>query len=107
MAVESAKESKARKEKHSEEQLQLLEVSHPQAKPIMASARRYKKLVRERTEALKEEIKEKEKLRALVKEANLKADEDGVVEFRCGKIVVSVTPRDELVKVKDDEASDE
>lgn len=110
MAVETVaeqKEKKTRKRKADAggEQLQLLETAHPMAKKIIDTARKYKRLVRERSEILRDEVKEKEKMKALVRETDLKPDADGVIEFRCGKVVVTVTPRDELIRVKDDDGN--
>lgn len=90
-----------------ESQLQLLDVSHPAAKKIQSLARAYKKAVKERMEIGKTEQDLKEKLRAEVKESGMKPDEDGVVTFTCGKVTITVTPRDELVRVKDADAEEE
>ncbi|MGE0289359.1 MAG: hypothetical protein AB7I42_23995 [Bradyrhizobium sp.] len=85
---------------------QLLDVSHPAAKEIQRIARAYKKTVKERMEVAKKELELKEKLRAEVKESGMKPDEDGVITFTCGKVTITVTPRDELVRVKDADAEE-
>lgn len=113
MAVETVAEQKEskRKSRKSEdtngEQLQLLEVSHPSAKKITSIARAYKKIVRERVELTSEEVELKGKLRQAVRETDMKPDAEGIITFKCGKITVTVTPRDELIRVKDEDAVDE
>ena len=80
----------------------------PAAKPIKASAKRYKKLVRERMAIGEKEVAEKEKLRALVKELGIKPNADGVFDIKIDGVEVKITPRDELVSVKlDEDESDE
>lgn len=83
-------------------QLDLIDVSPANGKEIIKQARIYKKAQAERIEALAEEVESKQKLLALVKEANLKPLEDGVIRFRLDGFTITVKPRDELVKVKDD-----
>lgn len=85
------------------EQLDLIDVSPENAKPIIAAARVYKKLVATRQNALDKEVKQKQKILGLIKEAKLTPLEDGTTKFRYDGVTISVTPRDELVKVKEDE----
>ena len=73
-------------------------------KEILAKAREYKKTQGERIGWLASEKQLKQELLALIKEAKLKPLEDGIIRFRCDGCVISVTPRDELVQVKEDES---
>ena len=84
------------------EQLQLLDVSHPLAKDIKRAAKRYDVDKHERMAATKKEVESKTKLLALVKQSGVRPDAEGVIEFAVDGLHISVTPRDELVKVKDD-----
>lgn len=84
------------------EQLDLIDVSPANSKEIIKQARIYKKAQAERCEALAEEVESKQKLLSLIKEAGLKPLEDGVIRFRLDGFTITVKPRDELVKVKDD-----
>ncbi len=85
----------------------LIDVEPENAKQIKRIARAYKRAQVARLEAGAEEKKQKAKLLEVVREANIQA-EDGVYEFRVGDIMITVEPRDELVKVKfDDDESQE
>lgn len=83
------------------EQMDLLDVQPENAKAIMAAAKLYKKHQIARQAALAKEITQKEKLLELVRAAKLKPLADGVIKFACGGMIISVTPRDELIKVKE------
>lgn len=89
------------------EQLDLIETQPENAKAIQRVARAYKKAQRERTEALEEEIRQKEKLLAAIKEAEIVPDTDGNFSFRVGKMKIKVKHRDELVQVKEEEDTTE
>lgn len=94
------------KESTTGEQLDLIDVSPENSKKIVGVARRYKAAQAERTAALEREVGEKEKLLAMVKEAKLQPV-DGVIRFRVDGLLITVTPRDELVKVKDENEKEE
>ena len=94
--------AKNKKPKKSGEQLELIEVAPENAGPIIELAREYKKYLKIRQDALKEEVKLKEKIRSLVKEAGLQRLKDGVIRFKYDGVTVSVTPQDELVQVKEE-----
>jgi len=94
----------AKKKKESGKQLDLIDVSPENAKPIIALARRYKKASAARQAALAEEVKLKGQLIDLVKAAKLQPLKGGVIKFKHNGVTVSITPRDELVKVKDEKA---
>ena len=89
------------------DQQELIEVTPANHKKILSLARAYKKAQRARTEALAEEIKWKEKLLAEVKEAEIAPNPDGSFKFKCDGATISVTPRDELIRVKFDEDAEE
>lgn len=84
-----------------EGQMDLIDISPKNAKPIIAAARIYKKYQLERLSALASEKKQKAKVLRLVKEANLQPLEGGIIKFICNGVEISVEPRDELVKIKE------
>ncbi len=85
------------------EQLPLLDVTPENSKQIVTVARRYKAFVIDRQAVLEKEIAEKEKLLELIRKANLKRLEDGKIRFRVDGLLITVTPRDELVSIKEQE----
>lgn len=100
---------KAAKKESSDEkgkQLDLLDVAPENAKPIIAVARRYKKASAIRQAALAEEVKLKGQVLDLVKAAKLQPLEGGVIKFAYNGVTISITPRDELVRVKDEKAEE-
>lgn len=89
------------------EQLDLIDVAPENAKKILGVAKRYRAAQTQRLAALESEVAEKQKLLELIKEANLQRLEGGKIQFRCDGLIITVTPRDELVKVKDENESEE
>ncbi len=89
------------KDEHKGEQLDLIDVAPENAKPIIKAARIYKSLQLKRISALNEEVKQKHRVLELVKAAKLQPLENGRIQFECDGVVVTVTPRDELIKIKD------
>lgn len=89
-----------------EEQLQLLDVDLPEVKEIKSAARAYRRAQQARLKAGAEEMKYKGQLLEVVKAAqesgNIKPDEDGAFKVKVGDLTISVTPRDELVRVRFD-----
>ena len=85
------------------EQLELIDVGPANLKAIKPIAKRYKAAMRRRQGALKEEIEAKQQILALIKEAKVSRLPDGKIKFKCDGMLITVTPRDELVKVKDEE----
>lgn len=81
-------------------QLDLIDVKPKQSKKILAVANDYKEAVSERQGWLAQEVKLKTELLDLIKKENLTPLKDGVIRFDIDGTVISVTPRDELVKVK-------
>ncbi len=87
--------------KESGEQLDLIDVKPENAKVIISAARLYKKFQVARSTALAKEIEQKQEVLRLVREANLHPLDGGKIRFEYDNVTVSVTPRDELIKVKD------
>ncbi len=84
------------------EQYDLLDVSPENAMPIIAAARVYKKLVAARIATGVKEVEQKQKILSLIKGAKLQTLDGGKIKFKYDNVTVSVTPRDELVQVKDE-----
>jgi len=84
------------------EQLDLINVAPENTKEIVACAKRYKNAHTERIDALQKETDEKERLLNLIKQAHIQTLEGGKIRFRVDGYLITVTPRDELVQVKDD-----
>ena len=101
--------AKNRKEKPVEEeegeQLDLIDVAPENIKKIISVAKRYRTAQTRRIEALGQEVTEKQNLLTLIKQANLK-QVDGKIRFRADGLIITVTPRDELVKIKDETDED-
>jgi len=90
------------------EQLDLIEITPENAKVIQKIAKAYKKIVRERLAIQQKEKDLKDKLLDAVHEAEIVPDADGKYTFSCGNdVIITVTPRDELVQVKTPDNDDE
>jgi|GEM_PF-2311584 len=89
------------------EQLSLIDVGPENLKEIMPWARRYNAAMHERLAALQKECEAKEKILALVKEAKLSRLPDGSIRFKCQGMTISVTPRDEVIQIKEDKPEKE
>lgn len=101
------KKKAAKKEaKKSGEQLDLIEVAPKEVKPIIKAAREYAKHRDARIAVGKKEAEHKQKVIELVKAANLQPLKGGLIKFKYNGVTVSITPRDELVKVKDEKAEE-
>jgi hypothetical protein len=84
-----------------EEQLDLIDVAPENARAFKRVARKYKAAQTERLAWLKKEKEHKDKILELTKEAKLKPNANGVIRFRLDGIQITITPRNELVNVKD------
>lgn len=80
--------------------MDLIDVEPKNKKDILRIARKYKALQQERISALNAEITQKEKLLTVVRAAKIVPDADGAYRFRMDTLTITVTPRDELVKVQ-------
>jgi len=94
---------KGKEKKKKSEQLPLIDVQPKNKKEIIACANRYKKAQSERIEALNREKEEKQSLLDLVEKGNLQRLDDGTIKFHVDGMTITVTPRDELVQVKEDQ----
>ena len=94
-----------KKKTQTDEQLDLIEISPPNSKEIVSAARAYQNAQAARIKALAKEIEQKQRILALVKEANLQPLADGSIKFSVDSVKISITPRDELVKVNFKEES--
>ena len=88
------------------EQLDLIDVAPENAKEIITAAREYKAAQVKRIAALEREVERKQELLSLVRDANLQRLKDGTIRFRLDGFLITVTPRDELVKVKQEEETE-
>ena len=86
-----------------EEQMELIDVGPENMKEIKPAAKAYQKAKTARINASTKEVQTKNKLLGLVKTAKLKPLDDGVIRFRCDGLLISITPRDELIKVIEEE----
>lgn len=82
------------------EQLQLIEVGPENLKVIAKETRKYRALVDERLIILKKEVKQKDKVKALVKEAELQRLKDGRIQFEVGDEIICLMPQDDLITIK-------
>jgi len=89
-----------------EEQPTLIDVAPENAKEIVRAAKRYKKAQADRIAALNIEIEEKAKLLNMIKQANLQRLADGTIRCHVDGFLITVTPRDEVLRIKDENESD-
>lgn len=89
------------------EQIELLDVGPENLKQIKPVARRYRSAVAARIAALEEETKLKAQILSMVHDAHLSRLDDGTIRFKCDGMTITITPRDELVRVKEEENGQE
>lgn len=89
-------------EQEAGEQMKLIDVGPENSKEIIKQARIYKAAVAKRIKATNEEVPAKQKLLKLIIDAHLNRLEDGTIKFKLDGYTITVTPRDELIKVKED-----
>lgn len=81
-------------------QLQLIEVGPENLKQIAKETRIYRSLVDERIILLKKEVKAKNKVKTLVKDAKLQRLPDGNIKFEVDGEIVCLEPQDDLITIK-------
>ena len=86
-----------------DEQMDLIDVSPEHSSEIVECAKKYKAAQAKHVKYLDEEKAQKEKLRSLIDDENLERLEDGKIRFTVDGYTITVTPRDELVQVKEAE----
>ena len=84
------------------DQMDLIDVSPETLAEIKPLAREYRKVVKQRVKIQAKETDLKQQILDLIKGANLARLPDGSIRFKCDGMTISVTPRDELVKVKEE-----
>lgn len=84
------------------QQMDLLEVGPENQKEIMRVAKAYRSIVKQRVGLSAKENELKQKLLGLIKDAHLQRLEDGKIKFKLDGYLITVTPRDELVQIKED-----
>lgn len=84
------------------EQGTLIEVGPENGEAIIAAVRVYKEHQTARLALLKKEIKSRNRVKALVKEANLTPLKDGTIKFTLDKVTICVKPRDELITITEE-----
>lgn len=83
------------------EQRALIDTAPENSKEIIRHAKKYKEVQAERIAYLVKEKEEKQILLTLIKEADIKPV-DGKISFHCDGYKITVTPRDELIRIKED-----
>lgn len=80
-------------------QMDLIDVAPENAKVIIAAARIYKRFMLARQKAGAKEVQQKTEVLRLVREAKLQPLPGGKIKFKYDGFIISVTPRDELVRI--------
>ena len=84
-----------------QKQLQLIETLPENIQEIVDLAEEYEDVKQGRLNILDKEKELKHKLLEMIKASGIKPLEDGVIRFRHDGFMISITPRDELIKVKE------
>jgi len=80
----------------------LIDVGPENGKVIIEAVREYKKHQADRLAAGKKEFDAKQKVLTLVKEAELQRLPDGTIKFTYEKVIIKVTPQDDLITIKEE-----
>ena len=83
------------------EQLDLIDVEHPQAKPLKAAIRRYNTLIDEKNDAAGKAKEQRTKILGIVKEMGVKPDADGTLRFQLGETVIEVKQGEAKLHIKE------
>ena len=98
--------AKKKETEQSGEQLELIDVTPKNAKPIIEVGRLYNIAKKARIASLAEEVKYKTKIRQMVKDAGIQRLEDGTIKFTHNRVTILVEPQDEKVTVKENTESE-
>lgn len=98
MAKKSAMQKEV--EKTEGEQMALIDVGPENIKAIKGIVELYQESLAARLHYLAEEVKYKKEILRLVRKAKLKPLDNGEIKFKCDGFLITITPRDVLVKVK-------
>ncbi len=79
---------------------QLIEVGPENLKKIAKETRIYRSLVDERLLILKKEVKQKNKVKELVRQAELQRLQDGRIQFEVDDEIVCLMPQDDLITIR-------
>lgn len=79
----------------------LLDIMPKNSKEIIVAAEEYQEWQNKRVAALAKEKEYKQEILDLVKKSGLKPLDDGTVKFELDGMKITITPRDELVQVRD------
>ena len=82
-------------------QLKLIETLPDNIQEIVDLAEEYEDVKQGRINILEKEKELKHKLLEMIKDSGIKPLEDGVIRFKHDGFMISITPRDELIKVKE------
>ena len=82
-------------------QMDLIDYQPKNAKEIVEQARIYKKYLNQRINALEKEKGQKKLVLDMIRKSELLPQKNGIIKFQFDGFVISVTPRDELVQIKE------
>lgn len=91
----------AKEKKEPGEQQELFDVVGEGAPELQAAGLVYRKHLKIRQVALKEEVKQKEIMRDIISKMGLQRMPDGKIRFTSGGLEFEVEPKDDIIRVKD------
>ena len=85
-----------------DEQGELIDVHPETVKEIIEAAKDYKKILRQKKNAMADERILKDKLLSMIKDAGYKPLDDGSIRFSADGFNITLVPRDEAIKVENE-----